>query len=108
MAGRTLRGMHRTADYKGGKALKSCHTEFVHIYGAAFFSYKGKISYGIFPFSLYIYRTKNKYTKTDYYVTAKTIAHSDDGCYCSMLFASCCLLSERDCATECNPAACTG
>lgn len=36
MAGRALRGMLRTADYKGGKALKSCHTEFVHIYGAAF------------------------------------------------------------------------
>ena len=27
-----------TADYKDGKALKSCHTEFVHIYGAAFFT----------------------------------------------------------------------
>jgi len=36
MAGRTLRGMLSTADYKGGKALKSCHTEFVHIYSAAF------------------------------------------------------------------------
>ena len=34
MAGRTLRGMLSTADYKDGKALKSCHTEFVHIYGA--------------------------------------------------------------------------
>ena len=33
MAGRTLRGMLSTADYKDGKALKSCHTEFVHIYG---------------------------------------------------------------------------
>jgi hypothetical protein len=38
MAGRTLRGMLSTADYKDGKALKSCHTEFVHIYGAAFFT----------------------------------------------------------------------
>ena len=38
MAGRTLRGMLRTADYKDDKALKSCHTEFVHIYGAAFLS----------------------------------------------------------------------
>ncbi|RHR62793.1 hypothetical protein DWW90_00790 [Parabacteroides sp. AF17-28] len=38
MAGRTLRGMLSTADYKDGKALKSCHTEFVHIYGAAIFS----------------------------------------------------------------------
>ena len=28
MAGRTLRGMLSTADYKDGKALKSCHTEF--------------------------------------------------------------------------------
>ena len=36
MAGRALRGMLSTADYKGGKALKSCHTEFVHIYSAAF------------------------------------------------------------------------
>lgn len=34
MAGRALRGMLSTADYKGGKALKSCHTEFVHIYSA--------------------------------------------------------------------------
>ena len=42
MAGRALRGMLRTADYKGGKALKSCHTEFVHIYGAAFSYEKGK------------------------------------------------------------------
>ena len=33
-----LRGMLSTADYKDGKALKSCHTEFVHIYGAAFFT----------------------------------------------------------------------
>ncbi|MDF9831515.1 hypothetical protein M2133_002884 [Parabacteroides sp. PF5-6] len=41
MAGRALRGMHRTADYKGGKALKSCHTEFVHIQGAAFLIRKG-------------------------------------------------------------------
>jgi len=30
-------GMLSTADYKDGKALKSCHTEFVHIFGAAFF-----------------------------------------------------------------------
>ena len=36
MAGRALRGMLRTADYKGGKALKSCHPEFYHIYSAAF------------------------------------------------------------------------
>ena len=36
MAGRALRGMLSTADYKGGMALKSCHTEFIHIYGAAF------------------------------------------------------------------------
>ena len=43
MAGRALRGMLRTADYKGGKALKSCHTEFVHIYGAAFFKNRGRI-----------------------------------------------------------------
>lgn len=50
MAGRTLRGMHRTADYKGGKALKSCHTEFVHIYSAAFFHTKGKSRKG---FSLF-------------------------------------------------------
>jgi hypothetical protein len=28
MAGRILRDMLRTADYKGSKALKSCHTEF--------------------------------------------------------------------------------
>lgn len=41
MAGRALRGMLSTADYKGGKALKSCHTEFVHIYGAAFIIQKG-------------------------------------------------------------------
>ena len=41
MAGRALRGMLSTADYKGGKALKSCHTEFVHIYGAAFIYIKG-------------------------------------------------------------------
>ena len=41
MAGRALRGMLRTADYKGGKALKSCHTEFYHIHSAAFFRYKG-------------------------------------------------------------------
>ena len=41
MAGRALRGMLRTADYKDGKALKSCHTEFVHIYGAAFIIQKG-------------------------------------------------------------------
>ena len=38
MAGRALRGMLSTADYKGYRALKSCHTEFVHIYGAAFIS----------------------------------------------------------------------
>jgi hypothetical protein len=31
MAGRSLRAMHRTADYKHGKALKSCRTEFFHI-----------------------------------------------------------------------------
>ena len=43
MAGRALRGMLRTADYKGGKALKSCHAEFVHIYGAAFFINRGRI-----------------------------------------------------------------
>ncbi len=43
MAGRALRGMLRTADYKGGKALKSCHAEFVHIYGAAFFKNRGRI-----------------------------------------------------------------
>lgn len=36
MAGRALRGMHRTADYKDDEALKTCHTEFVHIYGAAY------------------------------------------------------------------------
>lgn len=36
MAGRALRGMLSTADYKGYRALKSCHTEFIHIYGAAF------------------------------------------------------------------------
>ena len=30
-----------TADYKVGGALKSCHTEFVHIYGAAFPYEKG-------------------------------------------------------------------
>lgn len=41
MAGRALRGMLRTADYKGGKALKSCHTEFYHIHSAAFFRYRG-------------------------------------------------------------------
>ena len=41
MAGRTLRGMLRTADYKDGKALKSCHTEFIHIYGAAFHIIRG-------------------------------------------------------------------
>ena len=52
MAGRALRGMHRTADYKGGKALKSCHTEFVHIYSAAFFIIEGKIPQGVFPFLL--------------------------------------------------------
>ncbi len=34
MAGRTFRGMLSTADYKGDKALKSCHTEFFQIYGA--------------------------------------------------------------------------
>ena len=32
-------GMLRTADYKGDKALKSCYSEFVHIYSAAFFYY---------------------------------------------------------------------
>ena len=36
MAGRSLRVMHRTADYKHGKALKSYSSEFFHIYGAAF------------------------------------------------------------------------
>ena len=36
MAGRSFRAMHRTADYKRGKALKSCHTEFFHIHDAAF------------------------------------------------------------------------
>ena len=41
MAGRAHRGMLRTAEYKAGKALKSCHTEFVHIYGAAFIIQKG-------------------------------------------------------------------
>ncbi|MCD8179840.1 MAG: hypothetical protein LUE98_21540 [Tannerellaceae bacterium] len=50
MAGRALRGMHRTADYKDGEALKSCHTEFVHIYGAAFFQYKGETSKEVSPF----------------------------------------------------------
>jgi hypothetical protein len=38
--------MLRTADYKDVKALKSCHTEFVHIHGAAFFSIKGESSAG--------------------------------------------------------------
>lgn len=51
MAGRTLRGMLSTADYKDGKALKSCHTEFVHIYGAAFFSYE-RLSFGKVSFRL--------------------------------------------------------
>jgi hypothetical protein len=32
MAGRSLWAMHRTADYKHGKALKSCRTEFFHIH----------------------------------------------------------------------------
>jgi hypothetical protein len=36
MAGRSFRAMLRTADYKHGKALKSCHTEFFHIHDAAF------------------------------------------------------------------------
>jgi hypothetical protein len=35
MAGRSFRAMHRTADYKRDKALKSCSTEFYHIHGAA-------------------------------------------------------------------------
>jgi hypothetical protein len=35
MAGRDLRVMLRTADYKHGKALKSCRTEFFHIRDSA-------------------------------------------------------------------------
>jgi hypothetical protein len=38
MAGRSLRAMHRTADYKRDKALKSCFMEFYHIRNAALFS----------------------------------------------------------------------
>ena len=37
MAGRALRGMLSTADYKDGKALKSCHTEFYKIHPVRYF-----------------------------------------------------------------------
>jgi len=49
MAGRALRGMLRTADYKGDIALKSCLSEFVHFYGAAFLK-DGEISNKVSPF----------------------------------------------------------
>ena len=54
MAGRALRGMLSTADYKGGRALKSCHAEFIHIYGAAFIYTKGLLKSS--PFFVIDYR----------------------------------------------------
>ena len=63
MAGRALRGMLSTADYNGGKALKSCHTEFVHIYSAAF-SHKREGLLEVLPFFFVYLPSKNKHTKT--------------------------------------------
>jgi len=53
--------MLRTADYKDVKALKSCHTEFVHIHSAAFFTQKGKPEYTGFPlFQITLEHTVNE------------------------------------------------
>ena len=46
MAGRTLRGMLSTADYKDNKALKSCHMEFYIFYSAV--TYKKDITSVLF------------------------------------------------------------
>jgi hypothetical protein len=54
MAGRILRDMHRTADYKGSKALKSCHTEFFTSILCGFPQYNaGRKCYFFFLLSLF-------------------------------------------------------
>ncbi len=53
IAGHALGVTLQSVDYKEEEALKSCHTEFHHIIGAAFYKENGNLFWITVPLSFY-------------------------------------------------------